>query len=172
MELMNPIQRRLLANFKESIATVPWFAHAGESYENGIVVADAAVGWDDWNNEMLAVWGPRSVALEDLAESSIGDVAIHQIFRDVSTSIDERLRAGAQAYFDWRPATSPNAKINADLGLWPELLDCVKRDVSWAAVEAVLQQPDFFTDLLKYYREGRWPCAWDGEFPHGRIVLL
>jgi hypothetical protein len=59
-----------------------------------------------------------------------------------------------------------------DVGLYQELLDAMTRDLCWAGVEAVLDRRGFFTDLVEYYRAGRWPCAWDGEFPEGRVVLL
>jgi hypothetical protein len=62
--------------------------------------------------------------------------------------------------------------MNADRGLWPEWLDSVKRDLSWAAVEVLLGQPAFFNDPVRYYRAGRWPCAWEGANRSGRVVLL
>ena len=44
--------------------------------------------------------------------------------------------------------------------------------MSWAAVETVLEQPDFFLSLVPVYQEGRWPCSWKGRYPCGRFVVL
>ena len=169
---MAPELHKLLNPFVHSLASVPWFAHAGEPYDVGVVVSDVFVGWDDWNAQMLAVWTPRSNTLERMARESIGDSEIDEIINNVSAAVDKNARQGMQDYFDRRPADSENTETNTDIGLWPELLETIKRDVSWAAIETVLEQPDLFTELMTHYRRGRWPCAWHGEYPSGRVVVL
>jgi len=169
---MTPEQHDSLNRFVASLADIKWFAHAGESHDVAEVVPDVVVGWDDWNAQMLAVWKPNSEALERRARKSIGDSAIDEIFNAVSVAIYENARDGMHDYFDRRPTDSPNTETDADLGLWPELLQTIKRDVSWAAVETVLGHRGLFTELLAHYRGGRWPCAWQGDYPSGKIVVL
>lgn len=53
-----------------------------------------------------------------------------------------------------------------------EMLDMVKRDVSWACVERVLNIQGFFTTLLNIYSNGYFPCSWIGDYPNGQVVVL
>lgn len=151
---------------------LPWFEQAGEPSEAYTVVPDAADGWIEWNDRMLEVWLPRSKKLEAEAQSILGDSVIDEIFLIVSQHIADALGKGMGDYFERRPEDSETTKCNADLSLWPEIMDSVKRDVAWAAVEVILGQPGFFNEVLDVLRKGRWPCAWDGNFPQGRFVVL
>jgi glycine/D-amino acid oxidase-like deaminating enzyme len=56
--------------------------------------------------------------------------------------------------------------------IWPEIVDTVKRDISWSAIEAIIGEEGFFTEILATYRAGRWPCAWCGKCPEGQLVVL
>jgi hypothetical protein len=161
-----------LASFLESVKDIQWLQHAEEPFESGVVVADVVEGWDGWNEKMLEVWLPRTKALENAARSEIGDEGIDLIFGLVSERLTPGLSKGLSDYFDRRPATTENKKAGVDVGLYQELQDAVTRDLCWAAIEAVLNRRDFFSELIGYYRAGRWPCAWDGEYPEGRVVVL
>jgi hypothetical protein len=77
-----------------------------------------------------------------------------------------------KAYFARRPDETENTEVGADLGLWPDIVDRVLRDMSWAAIETALGEPDFFVSLVPIYKEGRWPCSWEGQHPKGRFVVL
>src|SRR5687768_9847151 len=136
------------------------------------MVDDAVVAWDDWNAAMLEVWVRRSQRLEGIARGAMGDQAIERIFALVATAIEPAVRNGVRAYFDRRPDSTENTSCDADRGLWPDIIDFVRRDMSWAAVETVLDQPDFFVSLIQVHQEGRWPCSWRGRYPHGRFVVL
>jgi hypothetical protein len=161
-----------LADFLESLKEIPWLSHAGEPYEDGIVVADAVEGWDGWNERMYEVWRPRTEALEDAARREIGDAGIDRIFEAVSQYLRPVFLEGLTDYFSRRPIDTAAMKDGADAELYEELLEAMTRDVCWAAIEAVLGRKGFFTDLVRYYRAGRWPCAWEGEYPKGRVVVL
>jgi hypothetical protein len=165
-------QEQQLESFLQSLTTVPWFADAGRPSTKYQIVADAVVGWDDWNAAMMAVWPPRSMRLEETATRLIGDAAIEGIFSRVDEAIGPAVEAGLRAYFARRPDNTENTECGADLGLRSEIVDSVVRDVSWAAVETALGQPDFFVSLIEVYQEGHWPCAWDGRYPRGTFVVL
>lgn len=160
-------QQDALAAFIASLADVRWLAHTGDRDDAAIVADDLVDAWDGWNSEMLAAWRPEVYRLERLALAELGAAGVDAVFDEVSGAADAPLRAAMERYFD----THSTDKTNADRGLWPEWLDAIKRDLSWAGVEAVLGRPGFFTDLLRHYRAGRWPCAWeDGD--HGKRVVL
>ena len=164
---------RRLDLFLESLTRVPWFANAGRPDPNYHVVPDAVVAWDDWSAEMVAVWTTRSERLEVLAQNRIGDPAITTIFDRVYEAVEPRIRTGVREYFARRPQDlNANTRCGADSGLWPDIVDRVHRDMSWAAVESVLEQPDFYLSLVPVYQEGRWPCSWKGSYPRGRFVVL
>jgi hypothetical protein len=163
---------RRLEKFLESLDGVPWFSAAGRPSAEYHVAEDAVVAWDDWNAPMLAVWPPRSEALEELARNAIGDVAIEEIFKRVGERIGQPVHDGVRAYFARRPENTPNTECGADLGLRAEIVDTVVRDLAWAAVETVLERTGFFVSLIRVYREGRWPCSWEGQYPAGRFVVL
>ena len=165
-------QERRVEAFLQSLNSVAWFANAGHPSTKYHVVADAVVAWDDWNVAMLAVWLARSERLEAIAVRAIGDPAIESIFARVDGVIEPSVRAGLQAYLARRPDDTENTECGADRGLWPDIVDFVLRDMSWAAVETALGEPEFFVSLVQVYRDGRWPCAWDGNYPQGRFVVL
>lgn len=48
----------------------------------------------------------------------------------------------------------------------------MKRDLAWACVEKVLDMPGFFTMLKEIYKEGYFPCSWNGAYPSGQAVVL
>jgi hypothetical protein len=165
-------QERRVEAFLQSLSSVAWFASAGRPSTKYHVVADAVVAWDDWNAAMLAVWLARSERLEAIAVRAIGDPAIESIFARVDKAIEPAVRAGLQAYFARRPDDTENTECGADLGLRPEIVGFVLRDMSWAALETALGQPEFFVSLVPIHREGHWPCSWKGRYPQGRFVVL
>jgi hypothetical protein len=169
---MTAAQQSALEAFLHSLAGTPWFAHCGEPDPVAVVAVDLVDAWDNWNSEMLAVWSPQTHALEQAAVSELGDDGVEALFATVSQAVDAPLREGATLYFERRPRDSEVAATATDLGLWPEWLDSAKRDLCWSAVEAVLGRPGFFSDLLQYYRAGRWPCACEGGDRSGRVVVL
>jgi hypothetical protein len=165
-------QEQRIEAFLQSLTTVPWFANAGAPSANYEVVPDAVVGWDDWSAAMMDVWPPRSMQLEAAATRLIGDPAIEAIFSRVDAVIGQSVEAGLRAYFARRPDNTENTACGADFGLRTEIVERAVRDVSWAAVEMTLGQPEFFVSLVAVYRQGRWPCAWSGRHPQGRFVVL
>jgi hypothetical protein len=154
MDSMKSEHLQTLQSFLESLEGIKWFSNAGEPSSNAIVASDAVECWDDWNQEMLAVWLPRTQALEQMARAELGDPAIDEVFSAVSAAIDQGVRQGLETYFQRRPANSDNARTGADLGLWSEIVATVKRDVSCAPVEAIIGENGFFTEILNTYRIG------------------
>jgi hypothetical protein len=164
-----------LSTFLNSIRDIGWFSHAGEPCATARVTESIQTGWDREGKRMLEVWEPRTRALEAQAQNHLGDQAIDRIFSEVSEAVDERLYKGLCDYLDRKYRGNHESQLrqrSVDEGLYPEVMDSVKRDLCWAAIESVLGTPDLFTNLLDLYRQGRWPCSWDGEYPAGNPVVL
>jgi hypothetical protein len=165
---MTPEQHSALTDFLKSLVDVPWLTHCNDPLSNAIVARDFLNAWDGWGAEMMAVWSPETHALEKAAVSVLGESGVDAIFATVSREMDAAIQNGMEYYFDHISTD----ETNGDRGLWHEWLDTVKRDLCWAAVETVLDRPGFFTELLHYYRAGRWPCAWENSDRTGRVVVL
>jgi hypothetical protein len=168
MPLASHPRQAALATFVASLADVPWLANAGDPDDAAMVAEDLVDAWDGWNSEMLAVWKPETERLERVALDELGEDGLSTVFESVSNSTADALAEAMERYFD----TRSKDETHTDRGLWPEWLDAVKRDLCWAAVEAILDRPGFFTDLIRYYRAGRWLCAWEDGDRHKRVVLL
>lgn len=165
-------QQSTLNAFLKSVSDVPWFSNCGNADVTAIVPSDLVEAWDRWNDEMLAIWLPQTKALEDIAIIRIGEADLSEIFMVISDALDVPMCVGMEEYYDRRSANLEASITNSDRGLWPEWLETVKRDLCWAAVEAVLNRSGFFTELLRYYRAGRWPCGWEHTDKSGRVVVL
>ena len=160
-------ERERLREFLRPLPAVPWLSRAGDSFPDGVVVTSITEGWDDWNDEMMAVWRSRSEELESTALQAIGDQGIDEVFAEAANVTGPPIEMALRWYLDHRQTIS-----DSDRGLWPDVLETMKRDVAWAAIENVLGRVGFFTSLMAYYRNGRWPCSWEGKYPEGRIVVL
>jgi hypothetical protein len=94
----------------------------------------------------------------------------------VSDAIHQRVYDALVAYLDRkygvRTDDESDTQRSADDAVYPEVIDAIKRDVCWAAVESVIGAPGFFTRLLDTYARGRWPCSWEGAYPAGRPIVL
>jgi hypothetical protein len=165
---LTPAHQNAVATFVASLTDLPWLAHAGDRDEAAVVADDLVDAWDGWNAEMLSAWAPQTKRLEQIAAAELGEAGVDEVFEAVSRALDLPLRTAIERYFN----TRSRDETNADRGIWPEWLDAMKRDLSWAAVESILNRPGFFTDLLRYYRAGRWPCAWQDGEGGKRVVLL
>ena len=103
--------------------------------------------------------------LEKLAEEIIGSDAIDDIFETVSMALDKDIWNAWQEF-------RIRAGLEEQNALDEEITDMVKRDLCWAAVEKALNRTEFFTELLEIYRNGYFPCGWDGEYPYGRAAVM
>ncbi len=61
--------------------------------------------------------------------------------------------------------------INYQLEEGISIADAVAYDIAAAAVELATDSPDFFTNLIEWYRLGHWPCGWEGEYPKGKLIV-
>lgn len=165
-----------LNTFVKHLQSIQWFSHAGERSSNARVVSSFQGGWDGEGKQMLAAWEPQSRALEAKAQRILGDELIDDVFSAVSDSIHEPVYNGICSTLDRVYVDTANHEMqlqrSADEAVFAEVMDSVKRDVCWAGIEFMIGSDGFFGRLLELYREGRWPCSWDGEFPAGQPVVF
>ena len=155
--------------FLRTVENVDWFGSAGMPADAYRTVPGIAEGFDSDKS----VWLRHTQALEQAALPQVGDAGVDFVFRKVADTLHQGLYDGAVRYFDRRRTVDPSYDpAGVDGGLLEEMMDCVKRDLAWAAVEEALERRDFFTVLLAHYRAGRWPCSWIGEYPQGSVLVL
>ena len=80
---------------------------------------------------MLKTWEPHTFSLERMAIKQIGDAQIDKVFSTVSSEIGDAI------WEKWEDFTE-RWHLEEESGLENEMLDMVKRDVSWACIERML----------------------------------
>lgn len=151
--------------FLKEISQIQWFQSAGKENEKYMVLHSVFEAVDDWNQQMFQVWEAEINELEKNIQSVLTDELIDGIFEKVSCEINEKLWKDYCIFVE-------RCHLEEESGLEAEIMDSIKRDVCWAAVEYVSEQEGFFTTLLKIYKEGYWPCSWNGEYPDGMAVAM
>lgn len=152
-------------DFAEHICTIKWFEKCGEAAGEYTVESSIFSAYDDWGDNMLKVWEPHIVELEELSRGILSEGQIDEVFELISECIGDELWLGFCDFFD-------RNNLEEEAGLENEIMDFVKRDMSWACVESLLDKRGFFHNLLKIYEQGRWPCSWDGDYPNGKFVVM
>jgi hypothetical protein len=147
------------------INEINWFSRCGTDEKEYNVVTSIFEAFDNYNLKMIDVWEPQICILENQAIEAITDENIDHIFETISSAIQNALWNGYCNFIS-------RCQLENESGLENEILDCVKRDMSWAAIEVQLEQKGFFNDLLNIYEQGRWPCSYDGVYPHGKFVVM
>ncbi|MDQ6772568.1 MAG: hypothetical protein M3024_06215 [Candidatus Dormibacteraeota bacterium] len=155
--------------FLGEAAALPFLSRAGEP-EPGAAVAlglsDATLGWwDGWRPSSLSLWRDRALTVQAAARARLGEAAVRAAFYRAAEVLEGRLWRGLRAYQE--------VHERADPGVAGQAVDAIERDLTLAALEAELGGSGFFSELLPWYRAGRWPCGRrDGHFPAGRYVVL
>lgn len=150
--------------FIQGINFINWFNH-NHPENNYYVISSIFEAYDKWNKKMLETWESHIYSLENIAIEKLGDEQIDLIFTTISSEIADKI------YENWDDFITEKHLEN-EIGLENEMMDMVKRDVSWACIERVLNIQGFFTTLLNVYSNGYFPCSWIGDYPNGQVVVL
>lgn len=152
-------------NFLQEIKQINWFEHNRESAIAYHVIFSIFEAYDTWNKQMLKTWEPHISFLENIAIDQIGDSQIDEIFSSVSSEIGDIIwQKWSKFITRWH--------LEGETGLDNEMMDMVKRDMAWACIERILNAQGFFSELLEIYKTGYFPCAWLGDYPNGKAVVL
>ncbi len=148
--------------FLQEVRLINWFEHSKKATDEYRVIHSIFEAYDDWNEQMLKTWEPHICSLENIAVKKIGDEQIDKIFSIVSLEIGDMI---------WKKWSDFIARghLEEESGLENEMLDMVKRDVSWACIEKILNVQGFFGTLLEIYKNGYFLCAWIGNYPNGNV---
>ncbi len=152
--------------FLDEIKSVNWFERCmipNEKYHMVFSLYEANDGI--WRIKANEVWEANICPLEDIAVEKIGDNEIDEIFETISATIGDTVWNKFGEFIKRR-------HLDDQLAVVDELFDSVKRDMSWACVEYLMDTPGFFTTLTSIYKEGYFPCSWGGEYPSGKAVVL
>jgi len=170
------MDEKLLNSFVADLSKVSWLSHAGEPFKPLRTVESLQAGWDSEGRQMLTIWEPQTHILETQARISLDEAGIDHVFSTISNAIHDSLYNGICRCINKIYANNADEagrqQRSVDESLYSEVMDSIKRDVCWAAVEYLLQVDGFFSGLLCLYRKGRWPCSWDGQFPEGQPVVF
>ena len=151
--------------FLQEVRLISWFEHCKEAEDKYHVIHSIFEAYDVWNKQMIKTWEPHIFSLENMAVEQIGDAQIDKIFLVVSSEMGDIIWKKWGEFIDrWH--------LEEEVGLENEMLDMVKRDVSWACIEKILNVQGFFGTLLGIYKDGFFPCAWIGDYPNGKAVVL
>ena len=151
--------------FLNEIDTIDWFAHSGRPNEKYHMLFSLYEACDTWGRQYLELWEPHICAIENVAVERIGDDTINEIFLTVSAAIGDIVWEKFGEYIE-------RQHLGEELGVSYELHDMIKRDMAWACVERILEMSGFFTVLTEIYKQGYFPCSWDGPYPSGQAVVL
>ena len=132
--------------FIDSLSSIPWFEHVGEPYKQPI-----------WAENMTQVdsWYAAFTAAEavEVAYGAVKD-AIWAVAEAVA-GIDAVTAARAAAGIASRPAARAASRPVARAAAW---------DAARAAAEIMGGiKNGYFSRLMEVYRDGHYPCSWDGE---------
>lgn len=155
----------MIDEFLQEIGSINWFEHSKKTTNEYHVIHSIFEAYDDWNEKMLKTWEPHICSLENIAVERIGDEQIDNIFSIISSEIGDII------WKEWSDFIT-RWYLESEAGLENEMLDMVKRDISWAYIEKVLNIQGFFSTLLNIYKDGYFPCAWIGDYPNGNAVVL
>lgn len=151
--------------FLQEVRLINWFEHSKKAVDEYHVIHSIFEAYDDWNEQMLRTWEPHICSLENIAVKKLGDEQIDKVFSIVSSEIADII------WGKWVSFTT-RWHLEEEGGLENEMLDMVKRDISWACIEKILNMQGFFSTLLVIYKDGYFPCAWLGVYPNGQAVVL
>lgn len=154
-------------DYLAEITQIDWLKNSGSSSEKYHVIHSIFEAYDAWNEATLAVWEPQINRLEAEAQETMGDAWIDEVFETVA----EALTLNNLLWEKWI-AFIERCDLGEECGLDNEMLDMIIRDVSWAYIERVLGKMEFFAKLLEIFKEGYFPCSWEGEYPEGKAVVL
>lgn len=154
-----------ITGFLHELEWIDWFKNSGIPNEKYYMVFSMYEAYDCWGKQHMEIWEPHAYSLEDIAREKIGDDEIDEIFSAVSAAIGDVVWNKLWDFMSRR-------NLEEEAGVSLEILDMIKRDMSWACIEKTVNTDGFYTTLLNIYKEGYFPCSWVGTYPLGQIVVM
>lgn len=152
------------SEFLKSLESADWFSHVGEPTDEPSV--------DSWRKAVTASDSRRKENIW-LDARGVLTVTLH----------NEHMERHCQ-WNDIVDSIKPASQSIADRKVQPlidagtvgqSFLDTVRWDLLHACMElefADLVEPPYYVDWSEWYRRGRVPVDWYGDFPDGRLVIF
>lgn len=174
MEARFGTNRLAVDEFIESLQAIPWFSRVGQP--TPIDIDLIRVDFDfmaQHHANPYSPWGLNLPSAESKIERLVFDnrrlgefMAIQQEVRIRGPYVDDFYLALMEKY----PGYYGEFFLYAH-----ELVDTPDRLIRGAAHEIMLADLDsdlrFFQGLMPWFRQGHWPCGWEGSWPEGRLIL-
>ncbi len=154
-----------ISDFIDELNNIDWFSKCGTPTNEYKVIYSIFEAFDSYNDKYFKIWDYHITQLEREAQNVIDDEKIDDIFSRISSATGEKLWTKWSEFID-------RQDLYEETGLENEILDMVKRDLTWACIEKYLKKYGFFSDLIHIYQNGYLPCAWEGIYPDGKAVVL
>ncbi|HEX3047587.1 MAG TPA: hypothetical protein VHY08_22740 [Bacillota bacterium] len=160
---MKPIQE-----IYERIIKIDWFSNCGKEMNDIGINYEQVKAWE------MAVKKCKSTVWENIQieAGNILTIALHDNWRD--------------KYRMWNEITD-QAKELLNAGVTPvitEFVNCHQLDIAvlhsiqWDILSAMMEhtyspyvKPGFYTELLKVYEAGHFPCGWKRKWPGGTLLI-
>lgn len=157
-----------LQEIYQRIVKINWFSNCGQEMN------DIGINYEQVKDWETAVKKCKSTLWENvqIEARNILTVALHDNWPD-----KDRL---------WNEITD-QAKELLNLGVTPAITEFVNRrqldiavlhSVRWDILAAMMEhayspyvKPGFYTELLKVYEAGHFPCGWKGKWPDGNLLI-
>lgn len=137
-----------VVNFIDELENIPWLQNVGKDIDTAEVTQ--LLSWNEaWETLQNDNWINASFHEHVDNMNPIWDIAYDKALEVVSKSI---------YCHEFEDGVS--------------VADAIAYDVAAAAVEISTRgSSTFFSDLMKWYRCGHFPCGWDGQYPDGKLIV-
>jgi hypothetical protein len=153
--------------FAQKLKTIPWFSKIGEPTERDSELK-RIYRWEDWP-------GPEDPAV---AELSLRQQQLYnEMMEDREGSIDELQDVWNGVLNYVISIASPTVPFDSKRDTWHPPTAAVWHAAWTAGLIALFQVsgcpiPDDLNVQWSWFKAGHWPCAWDGDYPHGKLVVF
>ncbi len=174
-------QTDLVVAFLAELENIPWFSRVGESSERDsdlirvdihfLLATSSVVSGGDTDQYMH--WGNCLAA----AESKIDRLVFDHRRMDEDAAVRKAVQLPAEPLDDfyWRLTQQFEGYYRDTCSYVHELIEPPVLLIRGAALETMLSDLDpelrFFRDLMPFFKDGFWPCGWQGTFPDGKLIL-
>ena len=127
------------------------------------------VSINDFDEALTLAWeqgsGPTGITWSNIRSDQMSLVWRNAYQMELFKQYDEQLT---------RAMSVASRSIERQLGQYGDLLDDVISDLQSCAYSRLVfgLENQFFESLFAIYRDGGWPCGWNGSYPKGVIVAF
>lgn len=152
----------------ERLTDCSLFTSVGQPIESeslGVVPTWKAAYRQCKSRDTKRAWVEAMNAISDQLLSQ-KQLARYRLWNDIASEARQRVKSSLMHQLDLT-----SERNNFDV----VFANCVVGDFVGASLEleyADIARSSFFAELSKWYFAGHWPCAWEGEYPAGRLIVF